>query len=68
MPHNTAFHLGLHCLPKYLFAVVQHEKGYNSNKFGLFVLMLFVPINSLLVMSGMNQYYSSEDKGSCSII
>ena len=23
----VAFHLGLHCLPKYLFAGIQNEKG-----------------------------------------
>ena len=27
MPHYAAFHLGLHCLPKYLFAGIQNEKG-----------------------------------------
>ena len=24
---NVAFHLGLHCLPKYLFTGIQNEKG-----------------------------------------
>ena len=28
MPHNAAFHLGLHCLPKYLFICIQNEKGH----------------------------------------
>ena len=27
MPHYVAFHLGLHCLPKYLLAGIQNEKG-----------------------------------------
>ena len=27
MPHNAAFHLGLHCLPKYLLSSIQNEKG-----------------------------------------
>ena len=27
MPHNVAFHLGLHYLPKYLLAGIQNEKG-----------------------------------------
>ena len=25
MPHYAAFHLGLHCLPKYLFTCIQHS-------------------------------------------
>ena len=25
MPHHAAFHLGLHCLPKYLFTSIQNE-------------------------------------------
>ena len=28
LQHNTAFHLGLHCLPKYLFRGFQYTKGY----------------------------------------
>ena len=27
MLHKVAFHLGLHCLPKYLFSGIQIEKG-----------------------------------------
>ena len=27
MPHYVAFHLGLHCLPKYLFTGIQNEKS-----------------------------------------
>ena len=27
MPHKMAFHLGLHCFPKYLFTGIQNEKG-----------------------------------------
>ena len=27
MPHNAAFHLGLHCLTKYLFTGMNIEKG-----------------------------------------
>ena len=27
MLHYAAFHLGLHCLPKYLFTGIQNEKG-----------------------------------------
>ena len=27
MPPYAAFHLGLHCLPKYLFTGIQTEKG-----------------------------------------
>ena len=27
MPSCMAFHLGLHCLPKYLFTCTQNEKG-----------------------------------------
>ena len=29
MPHHAAFHLGLHCLPKYLFTSIQSGKGYS---------------------------------------
>ena len=29
MLHYAAFHLGQQCLPKYLFASVQNEKGYD---------------------------------------
>ena len=27
MSPYAAFHLGLHCLPKYIFTGIQHEKG-----------------------------------------
>ena len=27
MLHHAAFHLGLHCLQKYLFTSIQNEKG-----------------------------------------
>ena len=27
MPPYVAFHLGLHCSPKYLFTSIQNEKG-----------------------------------------
>ena len=27
MPHNVAFHLGLHCLPKYQFRGLRSRKG-----------------------------------------
>ena len=27
MPPQAAFHLGFHCLPKYLFTVIQIENG-----------------------------------------
>ena len=27
MPHDAAFHLGLHCLPKYLFAGIQNGRA-----------------------------------------
>ena len=27
MPAYAAFHLGIHCLPKYLFISIQNEKG-----------------------------------------
>ena len=27
MPHFAAFHLDLHCLPKYLFMGIKNEKG-----------------------------------------
>ena len=32
MPHNVAFHLGLQCLPKYiyLFTCIQNEKELNN--------------------------------------
>ena len=29
MPTYAAYHLGLHCLPKYLFTGIQNEKGYD---------------------------------------
>ena len=32
MPPDTAFHLGLHCLLKYLFTVIQIEKGLDTYK------------------------------------
>ena len=28
MPPNSTFHLGLHCLSKYLFISLQNEEGY----------------------------------------
>ena len=31
MPHIAAFHLGLHCLPKYLFRGFQYTKGLERN-------------------------------------
>ena len=31
MLHSTAFHLGLHCLPNYLFRGLQYTKGYFDN-------------------------------------
>ena len=32
MPPFVAFHLGLHCLPKYLFFTgIVNEKGFNTN-------------------------------------
>ena len=31
MLHFAAFHLGLHCLPKYLFISSQNEKGKQVN-------------------------------------
>ena len=30
MLHYEAFHLGLHCLPKYLFAGIQNENGLDQ--------------------------------------
>ena len=27
MPPYASFHLGLHCLPKYLFTSIQNDKG-----------------------------------------
>ena len=30
MQHFAAFHLGLHCLPKYLFTGMQNEKGHTN--------------------------------------
>ena len=30
MPHNVAFHLGLHCLPKFSFRGFQYTKGIRS--------------------------------------
>ena len=32
MAPYAAFHLGLHCLPKYLFSGIQNENGYATNK------------------------------------
>ena len=26
MPHDAAFHLGLHCLPKYMFTSIRNDK------------------------------------------
>ena len=28
----VAFHLGLHCLSKYLFTGISYEKGYKANQ------------------------------------
>ena len=33
MPPFAAFHLGLHCLPKYLFISTQNKKDYTGRKF-----------------------------------
>ena len=33
----VAFHLGIHCLPKYLFAGIQNEKG----KFNIRLIYIF---------------------------
>ena len=30
MPHDGAFHLGIHCLPNYLSMGIQNEKGQRS--------------------------------------
>ena len=30
MQHYAAFHLGLHCLPKYLFMGFQYTQGYTG--------------------------------------
>ena len=33
MPHDVAFHLGLHCLPKYQFRGFQSSKGFASTHY-----------------------------------
>ena len=33
IPPNEAFHLGLHCLPKNLFAGIQNENGHKPSFF-----------------------------------
>ena len=33
MPHDVAFHLGLHCLPKYAFRSHNYTKGYPFKPF-----------------------------------
>ena len=35
MPHYAAFHLGLHCLPKYLFIGIQNEKVYAPRTYSI---------------------------------
>ena len=42
MPPYVAFHLGLHCLPKYLFTSYQNEKGQANLEFK-FDVFLFLP-------------------------
>ena len=32
MPLYVAFHLGLHCLPKYIFTDIQNERGQSGDK------------------------------------
>ena len=38
MPHYVAFHLGLHCLPKYLFAGIQNEKVFYLKTINIYSL------------------------------
>ena len=58
MPPHAAFHLGLHCLPKYLFTGIQNKKGYvvnvflvsqmmqyNNYKFERKIVNIFLPIS-----------------------
>ena len=48
MPHYVAFHLGLHCLPKYLFTSVQNEnlwlKAPGRFDFEILILMLLTHV------------------------
>ena len=35
MTPYVAFHLGLHCLPKYMFTGIQNDKGFNKDSLDL---------------------------------
>ena len=38
MPLNAAFHLGLHCLPNYLYTGNQNEKKFYRDLFNAYVI------------------------------
>ena len=51
MQHYAAFHLGLHCWPKYLFRGFQYKKGFCelSELFGCLHFMHFwFPVNPVM--------------------
>ena len=53
MQHNPAFHLGLHCLQKYLFRGFHHTKGYKaSGKLNISLCLTFLPHGPLYVLYG----------------
>ena len=53
MPPHVAFHLGLHCLPKYLFI-------YMQNKNGLFLHQTLVVILTGRISERSQRYASNE--------
>ena len=52
MPHDVAFHLGLHCLPKYAFKVhkglINPSLAINSLKHKLLVRIISTPVKILI--------------------
>ena len=52
IPHYAAFHLGVHCVPKYIFTGIQNEKGdkIQTTNYGIAsnyeILILMAYVNS----------------------
>ena len=55
MQHYAAFHLGLHCLPKYPFGGFQYTKGYVC----LFVFVALRPMSTAMVIAGQSVHLNT---------
>ena len=59
MPPYAAFHLGLHCLPKYMFTSIQNEKGYTKNVFLQYSISIYLKIPLIPIAVRMVRLYCS---------